>query len=212
VGKLEKYRHSLKELKGMQTDHLKLMNELFSSIMNPNNESKSQLIKRSKLAQQSQAAVARVQESEEEVRLMSELIEKILCCLKDNLWSVLTMRDGVYCVLFLRNAVQFLVGKIGEAEEAGVEGDDLDFYFKTLDFIWQSLHHATSILTNTQKKISCLSRNGSSLSTAGAGGANGGDADSRTSESRSDQDDLSQFENFSKSLGESVLSGGSAGE
>jgi hypothetical protein len=96
-------------------------------------------------------------------REIESLLGKILAVLKDNLATMIQQRDGLYCMLFIRNAIKYL------QESKDQEG--------VLDMVWQELHLITSKLTSTQRKVTYLRRSSSQRA-------------SETSPSREGADDL----------------------
>ena len=104
------------KLKSEQTNNMKFMNQMFATFINENSPEKMQV-----------DSLDTFIKSE-----IESLLAKILSVLKDNLTTITLQRDGLYCMLFIRNAIKFLVDVKDEA---------------TLDMVWQEMHLITSKLT-----------------------------------------------------------------
>ena len=118
------------KLKSEQTNNMKFMNQMFATFINENSPEKMQV-----------DSLDTFIKSE-----IESLLAKILSVLKDNLTTITLQRDGLYCMLFIRNAIKFLVEAKDEA---------------TLDMVWQEMHLITSKLTQTQRKVTYLRKSSS---------------------------------------------------
>jgi hypothetical protein len=78
---------------------------------------------------------------------IESLLCKILSVLKENLSTIILQKDGLYCMLFIRNALKYLI------EENKDES--------ALDMVWQEMHIITSKLTQTSRKVTYLRKSNS---------------------------------------------------
>lgn len=72
------------------------------------------------------------------INQIHSLIPKILHVLKDNLQTIVGTQDGLYCLLFARNALTYLI-----------ENSKEEINQTSLDLLWQDMHIITSKLTQT---------------------------------------------------------------
>mmetsp|Transcript_10037 Transcript_10037/g.15281 ORF Transcript_10037/g.15281 Transcript_10037/m.15281 type:complete len:198 (+) Transcript_10037:2711-3304(+) len=88
--KIEGLRKKQKKLKNDQTENLKLMNELFNKFASCPKQAKDE---------------KETTTSDHATDLAIDLLQKIVCALKDNLSTVAIEQDGIFCVLLIRNAL-----------------------------------------------------------------------------------------------------------
>jgi len=72
--------------------------------------------------------------------MMPNLLQKILAQFKSSLTHLTKSQDGLYCILFIKNAITTLIERQKKGEITQEEQ-------QTLDLIWQEMHAITSKLT-----------------------------------------------------------------